>query len=93
MTTIRTSSDLQRNISEIYDLCESSPDPVYITRNGRADLVVMDARAYEVHERLRREVHDYEIGLKERLEAAYAEAAAGRTIPLEDALRELGWDD
>lgn len=93
MPIIRTASDLQRNISEIYELCENSPEPVYITRNGKADLVVMDARAYEVHDKLRREVYDYEAALKQRLMAAYEEAKAGKVTPLNDALKEMGWDD
>ena len=93
MPIIRTASDLQRNISEIYELVENSPEPVYITRNGRADLVIMDARAYEVHERLRREVYDYEKALKGRLMAAYEEAQAGKVTPLDEALKEMGWDD
>ncbi|MCI9129866.1 MAG: type II toxin-antitoxin system Phd/YefM family antitoxin [Eggerthellaceae bacterium] len=93
MPTIRTASDLQRNISEIYELCENSPEPVYITRNGKADLVVMNARSYEIHEQLRREVFDYEMTLKERLMAAYEDVKAGRVVPLEEALERMGWDD
>lgn len=90
MPTIRTASDLQRNISEIYELCENSPEPVYITRNGKADLVVMDARAYQVHEQLRREVYDYEMALKERLMAAYEDVKAGRVRPLSEIREEIG---
>ena len=93
MPTIRTASDLQRNISEIYDLCENSPEPVYITRNGRADLVVMNARSYEIHEKLRREVYEYEMALKEQLEAGYEDMLAGRVVPLEEALNRMGWND
>lgn len=93
MPTIRTASDLQRNISEIYELCENSPEPVYITRNGKADLVVMNARSYEIHEQLRREAFDYEMTLKERLMAAYEDVKAGRVVPLEEALERMGWDD
>ncbi len=45
MPNIRTASELQRNMNAIYDLCESTKEPVYITRNGRESLVVMDAKA------------------------------------------------
>lgn len=90
MPTVRTASDLQRNIGEIYDLCERTLEPVYITRNGRADLVVMDARAYEVHEQLRHETMDYETALRERLVAAYDDVRAGSGRPLADIRAEMG---
>ncbi|MCH3957780.1 MAG: type II toxin-antitoxin system Phd/YefM family antitoxin [Olsenella sp.] len=45
MPNVRTASELQRNINAIYDLCESTKEPVYITRNGKESLVVMDAQA------------------------------------------------
>lgn len=47
MPNVRTASELQRNINAIYDLCESTKEPVYITRNGKESLVVMDAQAFD----------------------------------------------
>ncbi len=88
MPITRTVSDLQRNISEVYELCERNDQPVYITRNGHADLIVMSARAYEEQALLRQQVYEYEMELRERAERAYAEIEAGGGMPLEEALEE-----
>lgn len=90
MPITRTASDLQRNISEVYELCEQNDQPIYITRNGHADLIVMSARAYEERALLRQQVYEYEMEIKERAERAYAEIEAGAGIPLEEALKD--WD-
>lgn len=90
MPIVRTASDLQRNIGEIYELCQNNPGPVYITRNGKADLVVMDAHYYETHEQLRKEVSAYERALNQRLEAAYEDVKAGRVKSLAEIHREMG---
>ena len=36
-----------KNTSEISELCHSSPDPVFVTKNGYGDMVVMSMEAYE----------------------------------------------
>ena len=39
---IRPSAAIRQNYNEIADLCRDSQEPVYLTRNGEGDLVVMD---------------------------------------------------
>ena len=46
MPTIRPMTAL-RNTSEISELCHSQREPVFITKNGYGDLVVMSMAAYE----------------------------------------------
>lgn len=46
MPKIRPISDL-RNTNEISELCHASAEPVYITKNGYGDLVIMSIEAYE----------------------------------------------
>lgn len=46
MPTIRPITDL-RNTNEISELCHSQQEPVFITKNGYGDLVVMSIAAYE----------------------------------------------
>ena len=46
MPQIRPISDL-RNTNELSELCHSSNEPVYITKNGYGDLVVMSIESYE----------------------------------------------
>ena len=46
MPQIRPITDL-RNTNEISDVCHSRREPVFITKNGYGDLVVMSIETYE----------------------------------------------
>lgn len=46
MPQIRPITDL-RNTTEISDVCHASREPVFITKNGYGDLVVMSIETYE----------------------------------------------
>jgi len=47
MPIIRPISDLRNKASEIEEICHESGEPVFITKNGKGDLVVMSLAAYE----------------------------------------------
>ncbi|GHV16826.1 antitoxin [Spirochaetia bacterium] len=44
---IRPVSDLRNNFSEISRQVHETNEPVYLTKNGRGDMVVMSMEAYE----------------------------------------------
>jgi len=44
---IKASAAIRNNYNEISRLCKESGDPVYLTKNGEGDLVVMDIVAFE----------------------------------------------
>ncbi|MFV0498486.1 MAG: type II toxin-antitoxin system prevent-host-death family antitoxin [Bacilli bacterium] len=46
MPQIKPITDL-RNTNEISELCHSKNEPIFITKNGYGDLVVMSIAAYE----------------------------------------------
>lgn len=46
MPQIRPITDL-RNTNEISDICHSRNEPIFITKNGYGDLVVMSIETYE----------------------------------------------
>lgn len=46
MPQIRPITDL-RNTTEISELCHAKKEPLFITKNGYGDLVVMSIEAYE----------------------------------------------
>jgi prevent-host-death family protein len=46
MPQIRPITDL-RNTNEISELCHARREPIFITKNGYGDLVVMSIEAYE----------------------------------------------
>ena len=47
MPHIRPSSDLRNKYNEISSYCHEHQEPVYITKNGHGDLVVMSIDTYE----------------------------------------------
>lgn len=47
MATIRPSSDLRNRYNEISEFCNKNNEPVFITKNGTGDLVVLSNAEYE----------------------------------------------
>ncbi len=47
MPIIKPISDLRNRANEISELCHSQDQPVYITKKGKGDLVVMSQAHYE----------------------------------------------
>lgn len=47
MPNIRPISELRNNANEISDFCRQTREPVYITRNGTGDMVVVCIEEYE----------------------------------------------
>lgn len=69
MPIIRPISDLINNANEISDFCHQTQQPVYITRNGSGDMVVISIEEYERQQFL--------IDLYGKLAIAEQEIAAG----------------
>ena len=44
---IKASATIRNNYNEISKLCKESGEPVYLTKNGEGDLVVMDITSFE----------------------------------------------
>ena len=47
---IKPSAAIRNNYNEIASLCKESGEPVYLTKNGEGDLVVMDISAFHRRE-------------------------------------------
>lgn len=47
MPSIRPISDLRNSANDISDFCRRTKEPVFITRNGTGDMVVLNIEAYE----------------------------------------------
>lgn len=52
MPTIKPISDLRNNFNEISEICHKESEPVFITKNGQGDLVVMSMALYEKQQAL-----------------------------------------
>lgn len=49
---IRASAAIRNNYGEISELCKKTQEPVYLTKNGEGDLVVMNIEAFHRREKM-----------------------------------------
>ena len=49
---IRPSAAIRQNYNEIADMCRKTAEPVFLTKNGEGDLVVMDIETYSRREKM-----------------------------------------
>lgn len=66
---IRPSAAIRQNYNEISMLCKQTGEPVYLTKNGEGDLVVMDMESFTKKEKM--------LKLREQLLAVEEERLAG----------------
>lgn len=68
---IRPSAAIRQNYNEIADLCRKTAEPVFLTKNGEGDLVVMDMETYNRREKM--------LKLREELLAVEEDRVRGNT--------------
>ena len=84
MLTIRPSAAIRKNYNEIADLCKRTGEPVYLTKNGNGDLVVMDIEAFARRESM--------LALRELLLRAEENRVAGKQGFSIDAVAQMMHD-
>lgn len=87
--TILPSTSLRNQYNEISEKCKQTGEPIYLTKNGEGDLVVMSVEAFEKQQAL--------LKLKERLLDIELEQRSGaKYYSIEDldaALKKIINDD
>jgi len=81
---IRSLSDFKRNTGELMEQLKETGDPVVLTVNGRAELVVQDAAAYQ-----RLIEGTEEAGALEGIRRGLEDVKHGRVQPARKALDEI----
>ena len=82
MNMIRPVSDLRNNFAEISKTVHETAQPVFLTKNGYGDMVVL---SYDVYEKLQ-----YELGVSAKLREAEIEAETTQERFLhEDVMADL----
>ena len=105
MATIRPCVDLRNNYNEISKICHETKEPVFITKNGYNDVVVLSNELYESLKETPEERIDRLLG--EKFDKHYAsfeefkediimgiergmkDVREGRVIPMEDVIAEM----
>ena len=49
---IRPSATIRQNYNEISEMCKKTKEPVFLTKNGEGDLVVMDIETFNRREKM-----------------------------------------
>jgi len=81
MPHIRSSTDLRNNYNDISTFCHESREPVFITKNGQGDLVVMSIETYEA---LSGKLELYRL-----LDEGRAAVKAGKKRPLQEVIKDI----
>lgn len=69
MPIIKPISDLRNNFNEISDIVHKEKEPVFITKNGQGDMVVMSIESYDLMQK--------KLELFSKLSISQAQRAAG----------------
>ena len=70
-----------KNTSEVSERCHATSEPIFITKNGYGDMVLMSMEAYEAKMRT--------LDIHEKLLQAEEQIKEGRIRPAEESLQEL----
>jgi len=82
MPVIKPISDLRNRTKQLSRLCHASREPIFITKNGQGDMVLMSVAAYERMEG--------QLALYRLLDEAERDVAAGdRGVSVATARRQL----
>ena len=81
MNKIRPVSDLRNHFADISRMVHETEQPVFLTKNGYGDMVVMSMETYEAT--IRRDQIYKELEISER------QVAEGKTRPAKEALADL----
>ena len=69
--TIYPSAVIRQNYNKVSEECKKTKEPIYLTKNGEGDLVVMDIKSFEYREKM--------LKLREELLSVEEDRIAGRT--------------
>lgn len=95
MPSVASLSEFNRNQSTVIAQLKETEEPLYLTRNGRSSVVVMDADAFDRMLSRRDELREREMAVYSNLLRGYQDVLEGRTAPAPDAFARIrdakGW--
>lgn len=80
--TIYPSAKIRQHYNEVSKECKKTKEPIYLTKNGEGDLVIMDIEAFDRREKM--------LKLREELLSVEEDRLAGRIgIEIDDLDKKL----
>lgn len=86
---IKPSASIRQNYNEIAELCKSTGEPVYLTKNGEGDLVVMDIDSFSKREKMLELREELLVIEEDRIHGAPDYSVDEVTSMMEQAIREV----
>ena len=95
MPTVASLSEFNRNQTTLIDTLEKTQEPIYLTRNGKASVVVMDAAAFDRMMSVKERAQKCEMDVYQGLMRGYADVLEGKTSDAKSAIESIrvkkGW--
>lgn len=91
--TIKPSAAIRQNYNEISEYCKKTGEPVYLTKNGEGDLVVMDIDSFVKREKMLALREKLLVIERDRLNGAKYYSVDELEAELSDMIRKAGYDD
>ena len=85
---IKPSASIRKNYNDIAELCRSTGEPVYLTKNGEGDLVVMDINSFTKREKMLKLREELLAVEEDRLHGAPDYSVDEVTSMMDQAIRE-----
>lgn len=85
---IRPSAAIRQNYNEIADMCRKTGEPVFLTKNGEGDLVVMDIRTYNRREKMLKLREELLAVEEDRMRGSKGYSVEEVTAMMRNAIRE-----
>lgn len=89
---IRPSAAIRQNYNEVADMCRKTHEPVFLTKNGEGDLVVMDIETYNRREMMLKLREELLLVEEERMRGSNGYSVDEVVSMMQDAVKEAASD-
>lgn len=89
---IRPSAAIRQNYNEVADMCRKTHEPVFLTKNGEGDLVVMDIETYNRREMMLKLREELLLVEEERMRGSKGYSVDEVVSMMQDAVKEAASD-
>lgn len=89
---IRPSAAIRQNYNEIAELCRKTAEPVFLTKNGEGDMVVMDIETYNRREKMLKLREELLAVEEDRLHGSKGYSVDEVAVMMRSAIKEASGD-